>query len=146
MLPGFLRLNGRRRNHVARASGPPEAGPRAGLARVRSSLARSARRRRLKPPGTRLGAAGPHGTPLTPAVGAGPLGAARAAGYGLAVSGFNDQMRGLYRNVRLSLAVTLLSGLFRRLRASRTPIRPARGQRSGRVAERGRAGMVERLT
>ena len=53
VLPGLLRLNGRRRNHFARASGPPEAGPRADLAGVRSSLARSARRRRLKPPGTR---------------------------------------------------------------------------------------------
>ena len=73
VLQGFLILNGRRRNHFARASGPPEAGLRAGLAGVRSSLARSARRRRLKPPGARPGAAGPHGTPLTPAVGAGPL-------------------------------------------------------------------------
>jgi hypothetical protein len=75
VLPGLLKLNGRRRNHFARASGPPRTGPRADPAGVRSSLARSARRRRLKLPGTRPGAAGPHGTPLTPAVGAGPLGA-----------------------------------------------------------------------
>ena len=145
MLPGFLRLNGRRRNHFARASGPP-GDPRPGLAGVRSALARSARRRRLKPSGTRPGAAGPHGTPLTPAGGAGPLGAGRTADYGLAVSGFTDQLRGLYKIVRVSWPLLYISGFFGRLRANRTPIRLARGRRGGRVAERGRAGVVERLT
>ena len=95
----------------------------------------------------RPGAAGPHGTPLTPAVGAGPLGAGPvvSAGHGLAVSGFNDQLSGLYRIVRLYwpllyfLAFPAYSG-----QTGHRPGRPAGG--GGRVAERGRASTVERLT
>ena len=106
MLRGLLRLNGRRRNHFARASGSRRTSPRAGLAGVRSSLARSARRRRLKLPGTRdpeppAPTAPPSPLPWGPAPLVPARGVSQAAGYGLAVSGFNDQLSDLYRIVRV---------------------------------------------
>jgi hypothetical protein len=107
VLPGFLRLNGRHRNHFARASGPAEAGLRAGPAGVRGSIARSARRRRLKPPGPRdpeppAPTAPPSHLPWGPAPWCRRRGVSPAVGYGLAVSGCTDQLRGLYRIVKVS--------------------------------------------
>jgi len=66
----------------------------------------------------RPGAAGPHGTPLTPAVGAGPLGAGpvvsgQQPANGLAVSGFNDQLSDLYGIVKVCWPLLYFLGLFR---------------------------------
>ena len=78
-------------------------------------------------------------------LGAGPVVSGQQPANGLAVSGFHDQLSGLYRIVRLYwpllyfLAFPAYSG-----QTGHWPGRPAGG--GGRVAERGRASTVERLT